>query len=100
MFGAMGIGDYGEDGEGDDDFLLGGGPALEGVDYEGAWLHARAKAQALNKLFAGLGLDGDARVFAQAGWGDDGSGIVFFRGTLAGAQRLRELLERMWGPAE
>jgi len=71
-----------------DAFLLGGGPALEGVDYEGEWLKARAEAQALNQLFAALG----ASVHSQAGWGDDGGGVVFMTGTLTGARLLRMVL--------
>ena len=95
MHGLTGNGDYGEEGGGE--FLLGGGPALQGVDYEGQWLTARATAQALNKLFAEMGLNGEARVYAQAGWADDGSGVVFCTGTVAGGERLRALLGKWLG---
>ncbi|MFD7450925.1 hypothetical protein [Kitasatospora sp. NPDC059827] len=49
-----------------------GGPMLEGVGYEAAWLEARAAATELNAVLAALGLDGDDRGKAQAGWSDDG----------------------------
>ena len=73
-------------------FLLGGGPVLPGVDYEGAWLRARGHAQALNQTFAELGLAGAA--FAQARWADDGSGLVVLSATLDAAARLREILAK------
>ncbi|MGC0316235.1 hypothetical protein QBC98_004728 [Kitasatospora acidiphila] len=73
---------------------LGGGPKLPGVDYAGAWLEARQAVSALNAALGRLGLVGDEVVRAQAGWADDGSGVVCLRGTAAGARRLATLLER------
>jgi hypothetical protein len=75
-------------------FLLGGGPAVAGVDYQGEWLRAWAEAQALNQLFTAMGLSGESTVYAQAGWADDGSGLVFTTGTVAGARLLRSALAR------
>ncbi len=88
---------------GDDDsgeIFLGGGPMLEGVDYEGPWLEARAAATELNAILAGLGLTGDDLIKAQAGWSDDGRGVVFLKGTPSGARRLRVILDRMAGQGE
>ena len=80
-------------GDGGGYFLLGGGPVLPGVDYEGAWLRARGHAQALNETFAELGL-ANGGAFAQARWADDGSGLVVVSVTLDAAARLREVLEK------
>ncbi|MFF2660640.1 hypothetical protein ACFVUH_25170 [Kitasatospora sp. NPDC058032] len=77
------------------DVFLGGGPTVEGVDYEAAWLEARAAAVHLNSVLAALGLQGDDQVKAQAGWSDDGHGVVFLRGTLSGARKLGATLDRM-----
>ncbi|MEE1825669.1 hypothetical protein PUR61_26280 [Streptomyces sp. BE20] len=62
---------------------------------EAAWLEARAAAGELNTVPAGLGLHGDDQVRAQAGWSDDGRGVVYLRGTLSGARKLRSALYRM-----
>ncbi|MFJ6217363.1 hypothetical protein ACIQGZ_29120 [Streptomyces sp. NPDC092296] len=83
--------DYGEE----IGVFLGGGPVLEGVDYEAAWLEARAAADSLNAVLGRLGLRGPALVRAQAGWADDGRGVVFLEGTPLGARRLGVVLERM-----
>ncbi|MFF8773794.1 hypothetical protein [Kitasatospora sp. NPDC015120] len=77
------------------DVFLGGGPTVEGVDYEAAWLEARAAAIHLNSVLAALGLQGVDQVKAQAGWSDDGHGVVFLRGTLSGARKLGVALDRM-----
>ncbi|MER7704654.1 hypothetical protein ABTX81_17395 [Kitasatospora sp. NPDC097605] len=77
------------------DVFLGGGPTVAGVDYEAAWLEARAAARHLNAVLAALGLQGDDQVKAQAGWSDDGHGVVFLRGTLSGARKLGVALDRM-----
>jgi len=82
-----------DDDGGGEHFLLGGGPVLPGVDYEGAWLRARGHAQALNRTFAELGLS-DTACFAQARWADDGSGLVVVSVALDAAARLREVLEK------
>ncbi|WP_406088652.1 hypothetical protein [Kitasatospora purpeofusca] len=87
----------GDDGDGDDggEIFLGGGPMIPGVDYEAAWLEARAVASDLNAALVGLGLAGDDLIKAQAGWSDDGRGVVFLKGTPSGARRLRVILDRM-----
>ncbi|MEU8517395.1 hypothetical protein AB0C76_38345 [Kitasatospora sp. NPDC048722] len=82
------------------EIFLGGGPKLEGVDYEGPWLEARAAAEQLNAILTGLGLQGPDLVRAQAGWSDDGHGVVFLKGTASGARRLGEVLDRMAGRNE
>ncbi len=83
------------DDSGDGEVFLGGGPMIPGVDYEAAWLEARAAAVDLNAVLLGLGLAGDDLVRAQAGWADDGRGVVFLKGTLSGARRLRVILDGM-----
>ncbi|MDH6135036.1 hypothetical protein P3T37_004446 [Kitasatospora sp. MAA4] len=90
--------DYGED----DGVFLSGGPVVAGVDYEGAWLEARAAASQLNALLARLGLSGDELVKAQAGWTDGGRGVVFLQGTLSGARKLGAVLDRIMqcGPVD
>ena len=93
MHGFAGDEDYGESEPGRLEFLLGGGAVVPGVDYEGEWLRARAVAQGLNRAFAAMGLKRGETLFAQAGFADDGSGVVFMTGTLAGAGLLRALLE-------
>ncbi|SDT78334.1 hypothetical protein SAMN05216371_5695 [Streptomyces sp. TLI_053] len=88
--------DLGDDGDGDDgEVFLGGGPMIPGVDYEAAWLEARAAAVDLNAVLAGLGLAGEDLIKAQAGWSDDGRGVVFLKGTPSGARRLRVILDGM-----
>ncbi|MBV6698504.1 hypothetical protein KV557_15430 [Kitasatospora aureofaciens] len=81
--------------EEDGGVFLGGGPKLEGVNYEAPWLEARAAAEHLNAILAALGLQGPDLVRAQAGWSDDGHGVVFLKGTASGARRLGEVLDRM-----
>jgi hypothetical protein len=90
---------YTGDGEHDDndtdagpEFI--GGPLIAGVDYEGAWLEARAAAQALNDAMLKLGVT-QALMRAQAGWTQDGSGVVYIEGTPHGARMLGAVLERM-----
>ncbi|GAA1936994.1 hypothetical protein [Kitasatospora viridis] len=73
--------------------FLGGGPMLPGVDYNRAWREARAAAGELNRVFACFGLGGVVR--AQAGWADDGSGLVHLRGTVEGARTLAAVLDQM-----
>ncbi|MFD8315762.1 hypothetical protein [Kitasatospora purpeofusca] len=85
------VGDGDESGE----IFLGGGPMVPGVDYEAAWLEARAVAIDLNAVMGALGLAGEDLIKAQAGWSDDGRGMVFLRGTPSGARRLRVILDRM-----
>lgn len=85
-----------DDGSGEDgETFLGGGPKLEGVNYEAPWLEARAAAVDLNTVLAALGLQGVDLVRAQAGWSDDGQGVVFLKGTPSGARKLRAVLDRM-----
>jgi len=86
--------DCGDDSDGRGRFLLGGGPALPGVDYMGAYLRSQALAQCLNEVFASMGLRGDAVVFAQASLADDGSGAFLVRGTLEGGRVLLSVLEQ------
>ncbi|SDT11834.1 hypothetical protein SAMN05216371_1328 [Streptomyces sp. TLI_053] len=90
-----GSGDGDEIGDESGEIFLGGGPMIPGVDYEGAWLEARTAAVDLNAALVGLGLAGDDLVKAQAGWADDGRGVVFLKGTLSGARRLRVILDGM-----
>ncbi|MFC1439777.1 hypothetical protein ABUW04_16085 [Streptacidiphilus sp. N1-10] len=71
-----------------------GGPLVPGVDYEGAWLSARAAAEALNCAMLKAGLT-RALMRAQAGWAEDGTGVVYISGTPLGARKLGEVLERM-----
>ena len=68
---------------------------LDGVDYEGAWLEARRAANELNAVLRQLGLCGPDLVRAQAGWADDGRGLVFLKGTLPGARKLSCVLEEL-----
>ncbi|MGW2547683.1 hypothetical protein ACWC5I_44135 [Kitasatospora sp. NPDC001574] len=93
--GGGGLSNWGDGEGGEESFFLGGGSMLDGVDYEAAWLEARAAAGELNTVLAGLGLHGDDQVRAQAGWSDDGRGVVYLRGTLSGARKLRRALYRM-----
>ena len=71
-----------------------GGPLVPGVDYEGAWLSARAAAEALNCAMVKAGVT-RSLMRAQAGWADDGTGVVYISGTPLGARKLGEVLERM-----
>ena len=89
---------FGEDDD-DDGWMLGGGPMLDGVDYGGPWLHARAEARGLNALFRARGWTGERGVFGQPGWADDGSGIVLATGTVAGMGLVRQALEAWAGPS-
>lgn len=90
---------YGEDGEHNDydadrgpEFV--GGPLIAGVDYEATWLEARAAAEELNAAMVKLGVT-QALMRAQAGWNQDGSGVVYIEGTPHGARMLGTVLERM-----
>ncbi|WP_043464257.1 hypothetical protein [Kitasatospora sp. MBT66] len=86
------------DDDGDDEsgeIFLGGGPMIPGVDYETAWLEARAAAIDLNTVLGALGLAGEDLIKAQAGWSDDGRGVVLLKGTPSGARRLRVILDGM-----
>ena len=85
-------------GEDDDGWMLGGGPMLDDVDYEGPWLRARAVARAVNGLFRARGWTGGRGVFAQPGWADDASGIVFLTGAVTGMGPVRQALEAWAGP--
>lgn len=85
----------GDDLKEDSSFFLGGGAVVAGVDYEAAWLEARAAATELNLLLGRLELRGVDLVRAQAGWSDDGQGVVFMEGTLSGARKLWAVLDRM-----
>ncbi|WP_037779917.1 hypothetical protein [Kitasatospora purpeofusca] len=89
--------DRGDDGDGDEsgEVFLGGGPMVPGVDYEAAWLEARAVAIDLNTVLGALGLAGEDLIKAQAGWSDDGRGVVFLKGMPSGARRLRVILDGM-----
>ncbi len=82
-----------EDGRGR--FLLGGGPALPGVDYSGNWLAARGLTERLNCTLHRLGLRGDSVVFAQPSLTDAGDAAVVIRGTLEGGLVVLAALERM-----
>jgi hypothetical protein len=90
---------YGDDGEDGDGFACAGpefvgGPLVAGVDYEGAWLEARAAAEALNAALLKHGLT-RALIWAQPGWAQDGSGVVYLEGTPLGARKLGAVLDRM-----
>ncbi|WP_459649991.1 hypothetical protein [Kitasatospora sp. Ki12] len=65
------------------------------MDYESAWLEARAAAVELNAVLSALGLQGTDLIKAQAGWSDDGQGVAFLKGTASGARKLGEALNRM-----
>ncbi|MFJ4793902.1 hypothetical protein [Kitasatospora purpeofusca] len=90
----------GDDGNERGEIFLGGGPMIPGVDYEAAWLEARAAAIDLNAALVRLGLAGEDLIKAQAGWSDDGRGVVFLKGTPSGARRLRVILDRMAARAD
>ncbi|MBC3841351.1 hypothetical protein GXW82_16765 [Streptacidiphilus sp. 4-A2] len=64
------------------------------MDYESAWLEARALAKRFDALFEDLGLRGARIVYAVGGWTDAGESAVIVRGALPGARELLELLER------
>jgi hypothetical protein len=84
-----------EDGSGDmDGFELGGGPLLPGVDYEAAWLVARSAADDLNTVFTRLGLT-SSLLRAQAGWADNGRGVVYLVASPMGARKLLRALDRL-----
>ncbi len=71
---------------------LDGGALVHGVDYEGEWLRARAAACKLNAALGRLGVARE-RLRAQAGWADDGSGVVHVRLDTGTATCLARLLE-------